>query len=103
MSQARVVGATIAKWWGVITGVWLTIASIALIVIALDMREDGRKDALAAGVNCWRTKTLGPYSVKDAEARNLYPPVLLEWAKAAIPQDCPEIPNELKPPRADDR
>lgn len=93
------------KWGRIIFGAWLLSVSLYLIPVSLNVRATGQKQeqlaseaSLAAGINCWRTKVLGPYSVRDAARRDLYPPALLAWAGAAIPKSCPAIPDRLKPP-----
>jgi hypothetical protein len=81
------------EWWGrwgqFVTGLWLVglsaVMTIALVVYAIDQHQA----AQAARASCERTKQLGPYAVKDAERRRVYPPEQLKIAKATIPTSCP--------------
>lgn len=78
-----------ARWGQLVTGIWLLVLSavmtVALIVYAIDQHQA----AQAARASCNRTKELGPYAVKDAEHRHVYPPKQLKIAKATIPKSCP--------------
>lgn len=91
------------EWGGVIQlfiGFWLVGVSIVLAVVALgfwqaqsEKDRENQRTALTAAQNCMRAKLIGPYTLRDYEARGVLPPRVAKVYASIIPKTCPKLPD----------
>lgn len=76
----------------------VSAAGIAVVAIVRVGNQAERAEKVAAE-NCWRSKTLAAYAIRDFGDRSIYPAVLLPYARASVPKTCPPIDPAKMPPR----
>ena len=83
----------IVAWWHrygyLIMGVWLLSVSIAVVIIALQVRADQVATKTAARTACERAREFAPRLIDDYEARGIFSREDLAAYRRSIPKTCP--------------